>query len=122
MAAALRSGVPQVPCPVMLDQPHNAQTVVRLNCAPGVLPFGKLTSRGLAQLVNEILNNNERGTIIRRAAKVCGETIRRESDTSKEQYAVIIEEYAAEVATTRAANVRGGEDRRGAETNSSLLG
>eukprot|EP01035_Chromulina_nebulosa_P023990 gene23990-31145_t len=33
-AAAFRSGVPQLPCPVMLDQPSNAAIVVSKGCAP----------------------------------------------------------------------------------------
>lgn len=50
-AAALRSGVPQVPCPVMLDQPHNSKLMVGLGVAPGVVPYASMTVSSLcAQL------------------------------------------------------------------------
>lgn len=42
-AAALRAGVPQVPCWVMLDQPHNATRVHDMGCATEPLPFHKMT-------------------------------------------------------------------------------
>jgi UDP:flavonoid glycosyltransferase YjiC (YdhE family) len=108
MAAALRSGVPQVPCPVMLDQPHNAQVVVRLGCAAGILPFGKLNARALSQLITTALAADATGNKIRRCAQLCGEQVRRESATSLDEYSNIIENYCAEFnrAKQRTVNTR----------------
>ena len=48
-AAALRAGVPQVPCPFMLDQPHNARLCVALGAAPAVVPYSsRLRAAALA--------------------------------------------------------------------------
>jgi hypothetical protein len=122
MAAALRSGVPQVPCPVMLDQPHNAATVVRLGCAPGVLPFSNLSARKLAPLVTATLattrNDNGENRYVR-CAKVCGEQIRRESVDVMDKYINIIESYTAEQANLRGSRIKGRHD---SDTSSSSNG
>jgi sterol 3beta-glucosyltransferase len=94
MAAALRSGIPQVPCPVMLDQPFNATTVVRLGCAPGVMPFSKLTAQKLAPLVAATFANDRTGNEIRRCAQLCGERVRLECATACDKYVTEIEQHA----------------------------
>jgi sterol 3beta-glucosyltransferase len=96
MAAALRSGVPQVPCPVMLDQPHNAQTVLRLGCTAGILPFGNLNARWLSRLIRASLAEDAAGTRIRRSAQICGKQVSREGKVALEEYCTIIESYGAE--------------------------
>jgi sterol 3beta-glucosyltransferase len=96
MAAALRSGVPQVPCPVMLDQPHNAQTVLRLGCTAGILPFGNLNARWLSRLIRASLAEDAAGTRIRRSAQTCGKQVSREGKVALEEYCTIIESYGAE--------------------------
>lgn len=53
-AAALRSGTPQIPCPVMLDQPHNARVVTRLKCAFDIIPFQQLSSQNLSRALERI--------------------------------------------------------------------
>jgi sterol 3beta-glucosyltransferase len=57
MAAALRAGKPQIPCPVMLDQPHNARIVQRLGCALDYIPFQQLTSSNLSRALERIFCN-----------------------------------------------------------------
>lgn len=44
-AAALRAGVPSVPCPVMLDQTSNALRLQEAGCAAEPLPFQRLTAQ-----------------------------------------------------------------------------
>lgn len=78
MAAALRAGVPQVPCPVMLDQPHNARTVVRLHCAPGLVPFSGISAQRLSSMVGLVLDPRE-GAFYRRNAAGVGERVRQEA-------------------------------------------
>jgi hypothetical protein len=43
-AAALRAGVPSVPCPVMLDQPVMALRLLEAGVATPAIPFAKLTA------------------------------------------------------------------------------
>lgn len=54
MAAALRAGKPQIPCPVMLDQPHNARMVTRLGCAFESIPFLQLSTANLSRALERI--------------------------------------------------------------------
>ncbi|KAI8468652.1 MAG: hypothetical protein J3K34DRAFT_522766 [Monoraphidium minutum] len=53
-AAALRAGVPSVPCPVMLDQPWNAARLVEAGCAGPPLPFMEMTAEALAARINAV--------------------------------------------------------------------
>lgn len=64
-AAALRAGIPQVPCPVMLDQPHNAKTIVRLGCAPGYIAYSSASATSLAKLITkvDIFQRNSRSAV-----------------------------------------------------------
>ncbi|WP_426505016.1 glycosyltransferase [Dactylosporangium sp. McL0621] len=48
-AAALRAGVPQVPVPVMVDQPFWAKRLDRLGVTPGPIPMRKLRAQRLAE-------------------------------------------------------------------------
>ena len=58
MAAALRSGVPSVPCPFMLDQPHNAQRLVDLKVASRIVPYSdKITASQLVNAIRSTLQN-----------------------------------------------------------------
>ena len=45
--ACLRAGVPQVPCPLLVDQPHNGAALVALGVAPASLQLNKLTGATL---------------------------------------------------------------------------
>eukprot|EP00304_Pavlova_gyrans_P009836 CAMPEP_0206061002 /NCGR_PEP_ID=MMETSP1466-20131121/53003_1 /ASSEMBLY_ACC=CAM_ASM_001126 /TAXON_ID=44452 /ORGANISM="Pavlova gyrans, Strain CCMP608" /LENGTH=67 /DNA_ID=CAMNT_0053436345 /DNA_START=73 /DNA_END=272 /DNA_ORIENTATION=- len=64
MAAALHAGVPQVPCAVMLDQPHNARLCVRLGVAPEALSFDRhLTAGRLARPLKAILREGPDGPL-----------------------------------------------------------
>ncbi|KAF0690608.1 Aste57867_18010 [Aphanomyces stellatus] len=56
-ATALRSGVPQIPCPVVMDQFHHANEMVALGVAPAVVGKGALTSTNVASLVKRVLGN-----------------------------------------------------------------
>ncbi|KAL3760062.1 hypothetical protein ACHAWU_006610 [Discostella pseudostelligera] len=90
-AAALRSGVPQLPCPVMLDQPHNAAMVKRLGVAPTAIPFASITAKKVIKGLELILNDDKGGKEIRARAKEVGQRIAKESDSSLGQACDIIE-------------------------------
>lgn len=70
MAAALRAGKPQIPCPVMLDQPHNAEIIKQLGCALDVIPFSTAykSPNRLQNAINRVLT--DKGNLIRRANEV----------------------------------------------------
>lgn len=89
MAAALRSGVPQIPCPFMLDQPHNAKVVNTIGCSLETVPFSKISAKKLSNIINQIHLNKK--SVKTKAAEV-GRRIREESDTAMEKYCNIIEE------------------------------
>lgn len=89
LAAGLRSGVPQIPCPVMLDQFHNADTVKSLGCAAGVIPFTKLTAKKLAEAATKAFSDVK----IQQSAKEVSEVIKTETVTSTETYCGVIEAY-----------------------------
>eukprot|EP01038_Epipyxis_sp_PR26KG_P005422 gene5422-7511_t len=92
MAAALRSGIPQIPCPVILDQPHNAKIIVSLGCANTFIPFTKLTAKKIVDQLFRIFSNE--GNIKENAAKI-GEEVRFESGASLDYYCDVIEAYAS---------------------------
>nr|WP_269327262.1 glycosyltransferase [Kineosporia mesophila] len=54
--AVLRAGVPAVPVPVTADQPYWAQLVHELGSATAPMPYGQLTSQGLARAITEALS------------------------------------------------------------------
>jgi sterol 3beta-glucosyltransferase len=82
-AAALRSGVPQLPCPVMLDQPHNAAMLKRLGVAPTSVPFASITASKVIKGLELILQNDANGgNLIRARAKEVGQRISKESEIS----------------------------------------
>lgn len=89
-AAALRSGKPQIPCPVMLDQTHNAKIIVDLNCAPCYLPYSSLTTQKLYQAIMKVIVPID-GEKYRVAAMKCGEYIRKESEEGIDKYCNIVE-------------------------------
>jgi len=89
-AAAFRAGIPQLPCPFMLDQPSNAAIVVSKGCAPGIVPYDKyISAKKLSNQLIKIFNNN----IYQTKAKLLGEIIRKESETSLQEYSQVIEDY-----------------------------
>lgn len=89
-AAALRSGRPQIACPVMVDQPHNARVLVRLGVAAGIVPFGKMSVDRLLPPLRRILDEGGDGPLCR-AARDLAERIGRESEGNLERYADAVE-------------------------------
>jgi sterol 3beta-glucosyltransferase len=89
-AAALRSGVPQIACPVMVDQPHNAKLLVRLGVAAGIVPFGKLSVERLAVPLRRILDERGDGPLCA-AARDVAEKIVMESEGNLGRYAEAVE-------------------------------
>jgi len=88
-AAALRSGVPQVPTPFMLDQPHNAKTVVALGAAPCAVPYSaKLRAATLADAISKAMDPARPYAA---AAARLGTEIRAESADALERYASAVE-------------------------------
>ena len=90
-AVALCSGVPQLPCPVMLDQPHNAVMLKRLGVAPTSIPFASITAKKVAKGLELILNDAKGGNMIQARAKEVGQVITKESETSLNQACDLIE-------------------------------
>lgn len=89
MAAALRAGVPQIPCPFMLDQPHNAKLLTSLGCALEVLPFSKVSTKRLSNIINQI-HLNKKG-VRQRAAEV-GRRVKEESEEAMEKYCQVLDD------------------------------
>jgi len=58
-AAVLRSGVPSVPIPVYLDQPHNGTMLHNIGVASQPITFQKLTAPKLVDALNTVLNSNQ---------------------------------------------------------------
>lgn len=58
LAQALRAGRPQLLVPVAFDQPDNARRAAGLGLAR-VLPFGKVTARGLAAELHRLLEDRQ---------------------------------------------------------------
>jgi sterol 3beta-glucosyltransferase len=90
MAAALRAGRPQIPCPVMLDQPYNARTVQRLGCALDILPFANLTTVKLCQALEKVFNNVKNVAGIANGLRA---EIEEESDNALDQTCEILLDY-----------------------------
>ena len=84
-----------MPCPVMMDQPHNANTILGLGVAPAILPFAKLTAARLAPLLSAAIATDVAGAGYRRRAQECAEQIREESTSCMGRYCDIIEQYSA---------------------------
>lgn len=78
----------------MLDQPHNAKTIVRLGCAVDILPFSRLTATRLSRLITSSLANDEKGKALRDCATRIGEHIRKESSDSLDRFCSVVEETA----------------------------
>jgi sterol 3beta-glucosyltransferase len=95
VAAALRAGRPQVPCPFMLDQPHNAQLLIDLGCAPCIVPFDEaITGAKLGAAVLSALAPGDEGAAMRRAAVEYAEQVRDEFATASTKFCEIIELHA----------------------------
>jgi len=92
-AAALRSGVPQVPCPFGLDQPHNAKQLVRLGVAPSVVPYSaRLSAAALGGAVAKVLSNV--GGCVE-AAKKAQAIVLKEEESSEAHYVGLVEAVLA---------------------------
>lgn len=88
MMAAIRAGVPSVPCPFMLDQPHNAKILVALKCAPCVVPYShRMTAAHLTKAVRTVLTDD--GSLLShcRAAKAI---VDQENDAAEESTCSLI--------------------------------
>jgi sterol 3beta-glucosyltransferase len=83
-AAGLRAGVPSVLIPFMGDQPFWGQRVAALGVGPKPIPRKKLTSKLLAQAIQESVSNST----MRQKAGELGQKIRAE-DGIKEVVAVV---------------------------------
>ncbi|KAF0706084.1 Aste57867_6827 [Aphanomyces stellatus] len=51
--------VPQIPCPLLLDQFHNANEVVALGVAPCAIPKTKMTAAHVGDAVQRVLRNED---------------------------------------------------------------
>jgi len=92
-AAALRSGVPQVPCPFGLDQPHNAKQLIRLGVAPTVVPYSaRISAAALGIAVEKVLSNF--GGCVE-AAKKAQAIVKAEEEKSEALYVGLVEEVLA---------------------------
>ena len=89
-AASLRAGVPQIACPVMVDQPHNARVMNRLGVVAGIVPFGKLSVEMLHPPLRRILEEGGSGPLCDAARDVAAR-IGRESAGNLDKYADAVE-------------------------------
>ncbi|KAF0716016.1 Aste57867_3073 [Aphanomyces stellatus] len=58
-AAALQSGVPQIPCPIMVDQFYNAKKMVQLGVALTTIGSKQLTAVTVSKAVTAVLHNEK---------------------------------------------------------------
>ncbi|KAF0716017.1 Aste57867_3074 [Aphanomyces stellatus] len=75
-AAALQSGVPQIPCPILGDQFRNAKQMVRLGVALTTIGSKQLTSTAVAKAVTAVLHNEKH---VRMRAQEMGKHVTDES-------------------------------------------
>lgn len=91
-AAALRAGKPQIICPFMLDQPHNAALLKSLGVAPDTVPYSdKFSSKMLIAGVGKVIGDEE---VYRRyvaAAEDAAEVVRKECETALSTYCDLVE-------------------------------
>ncbi|ETV74988.1 hypothetical protein H257_10593 [Aphanomyces astaci] len=80
---ALRSGVPQIPCPVIMDQFHHANNMVALGVAPAVVHKGSLYGSYVAKLVTQVLRNDRN---IQTTAKDLGKFVNTESFDNTDRF------------------------------------
>jgi len=73
--AALRSGAPSVPCPVMLDQPFFGSQLANLGVGTTPIPFPELTTDKLCQALRVALSSNK---MKERAAAIADEIAKEE--------------------------------------------
>ena len=73
--ASLAAGCPCVPCPCMVDQPHNSAVLVRLGVAPRALPLAGLTPEALAASLREAVGEPR----YRQAADRCAAVVAAEA-------------------------------------------
>ncbi|OQR97556.1 hypothetical protein ACHHYP_10738 [Achlya hypogyna] len=85
--AALASGTPQVPCPVLLDQPHNAKVLVGLGVAPKTIPFRHLSAKHLALAVQGVFRNVDN---VQGKARDVGKSLQEEAAGALERYCGLI--------------------------------
>lgn len=111
MAAALRAGVPQVPCPYLVDQPYLARMLVRFGVAPAVVPFARLTPARLGRALLAILRERGGGPMCREAARLSA-LVATESSGAVERMCAVVEEAAVAARAvpqgSLAPHVRGG--------------
>ncbi|WP_331739373.1 glycosyltransferase [Streptomyces sp. NBC_01187] len=69
-AAGLRAGVPQVPVPVMLDQPFWASRLAALSVSPGAVPFRRLSAPILAEAIRRTVREDQYGRRARQVSAV----------------------------------------------------
>ncbi len=77
-AAAIAAGRPQIICPFMADQPFWGDRMHRLGIAPAPTPQSDLTSRGLA----EAIQNVARDALMSERAEILGRLVRAEDGTA----------------------------------------
>ncbi|KAF0706757.1 hypothetical protein AaE_013964, partial [Aphanomyces astaci] len=77
------SSVPQIPCPVIMDQFHHANNMVALGVAPAVVHKGSLYGSYVAKLVTQVLRNDRN---IQTTAKDLGKFVNTESFDNTDRF------------------------------------
>ncbi|KAF0716015.1 Aste57867_3072 [Aphanomyces stellatus] len=75
-AAALQSGIPQIPCPIMVDQFYNAKKMVQLGVALTTIGSKQLTAVNVSKAVKAVLHNEKH---VRMRAQEMGKYVTDES-------------------------------------------
>ncbi|RHY04787.1 hypothetical protein DYB36_006935 [Aphanomyces astaci] len=82
-ASSLLLCVPQIPCPVIMDQFHHANNMVALGVAPAVVHKGSLYGSYVAKLVTQVLRNDRN---IQTTAKDLGKFVNTESFDNTDRF------------------------------------
>ena len=97
LASGLRAGVPCVPCPYGMDQPHNAKLLISLGVAPVSVPYNKnMTTSALAAAVGRVLTL----PTFRQRASEWQKVLMEEESNCLQEYATVV---ASELARTGSA-------------------
>ena len=90
-AASLRSGIPSIITPFLVDQPFWGKSIYKLGAGPKPISYHKLSAENLAKLISTCINDKS----MRIKAKALGKRI--ESENGVENAVNIIEKYLVEL-------------------------
>ena len=103
LASGLLAGVPTIPCPYGMDQPHNAKLLLSLGVAPAVVKYNKsMTAASLAVAVGRVFGAGPEGERLRQSAREWREVLLEEDKGAMPAYAEVVAEAIGKWSAVRA--------------------